>query len=383
MNRSFTTVHSNPIKKALSLCCTLLCALLLATPGWSAVTIPPTAATETPALSQTALPFAHRKVVQQFIKQMQQKHGLDHAALFGLFSGFKTNTKVLALMSKQYEALPWYQYHDRILTQKRIQEGLLFWKQHQGTLAKIQKRFGVPPEIIISILGIESSYGQITGSYPLVESLATLAFDYPRRSAFFKKELEILLLLGQEGALNLRTAQGSYAGAMGMPQFMPSSYQKYAIDCSGKGQRDLMHNVEDVLGSVANYLSAHGWKPGKNVLFKTSAPTRQALESLGLHRSEDIAIQNLRSRGLAALALRLHNTGLKKIKIIALQKNVQDYEYHVGLSNFYTLMRYNNSVHYAMAVYQLSQALRTQHAHPKHPTKRGLSKKTSAQRMPS
>lgn len=266
--------------------------------------------------------FAHRPAVQEFIVQMHQKHGLNQAHLQSLFQKFSANQKVLALMDKQTEALPWYQYRARVINEKRIAAGALFWKKHQQTLKKIHKEFGIPPEIIVSILGIETSYGNVMGHYPLVESLATLAFNYPRRAAFFKKELEQLLLLDQEGALDLHTALGSYAGAIGMPQFMPSNYRRYAIDFSGKGKRDLIHNPEDVLGSVAHYLKKHGWQSNQKIVSKRKP------------------------------------FNLKKEKLITLQHSDNKKIHYTGLQNFKVIMRYNNSVHYAMAVYELSREIR-------------------------
>ncbi|HEV2524731.1 MAG TPA: lytic murein transglycosylase, partial [Gammaproteobacteria bacterium] len=234
----------------------------------------------------------------------------------------------LRLMSKQYEALPWYRYRDTIVTEKRIKEGVQFWTEHKDLLKKAEEKFGVPAEIIVAILGLETSYGKITGNYPVLQALATLAFDYPRRAAFFRGELEHFLLLVNEGSLDPITTRGSFAGAMGTPQFMPSSYRRYAVDFSGTGKRDLIHDMADVIGSVANYLKANGWKKNENV------------------------ISGLRLKG--------NNNLLQKGKLIELQKNAnRDKEQWIGLNNFKVILRYNHSVHYAMAVYQLSQKIRT------------------------
>jgi membrane-bound lytic murein transglycosylase B len=268
------------------------------------------------------LSFADRRVVQQFIVHMHTKHGLNQAHLTGLFKKFKTNKTILTLMDKQFEAQPWYRYRARLITPKRIQEGVLFLKKNQQTLKTIQKKFGVPPEIIVSIIGIETSYGEDMGHYPLLESLSTLAFDYPRRAPFFKKELEHALLLDHEGALDLNTAKGSYAGAIGMPQFMPSNYKAYAIDFSGKGQRDLLHNTDDVLGSVAYYLKQHGWKTNHKIIRKNKP------------------------------------SNAKEGKLLTLQYAENKTIYYTGLHNFKVIMKYNNSVHYAMAIVELSRELR-------------------------
>lgn len=240
-------------------------------------------------------------------------------------------------MDKQFEAKPWYAYRAHVVTPTRIKEGALFWKTHAKTLKKIQKIYGVPPEIIVSIIGLETSYGHIMGTFKELETLSTLAFDYPRRSAFFKKELEQLLLLAQEGAVDLATAKGSYAGAMGMPQFMPSSYRQYAVDFSGKGQRDLLHNTEDVLGSVAYYLHKHGWQSGKSIVRPLRRPLKTPTQA----------------------------SGKNKIRNIVLKDSPDTEKYYAGLPNFSVIMRYNNSTHYAMAIVLLSEQIRKAYKRPK------------------
>ncbi len=281
--------------------------------------------------------FADRSIVRAFVASMHQKHGIDQKKLLALLAECHTNQKVLSLMDKQFEAKPWYEYRARVVSAKRIKEGALFWKTHANTLKKIQKIYGVPPEIIVSIIGLETSYGQIMGNFKELETLSTLAFDYPRRAAFFKKELEQLLLLAQEGAIDLATAKGSYAGAMGMPQFMPSSYRQYAVDFSGKGQRDLLHNTEDVLGSVAYYLHKHGWQSGKGIV----RPLRKFEKS-----PRPAGVKN-------------------KIRNIVLKDSPDTEKHYAGLPNFSVIMRYNNSTHYAMAIVLLSEQIKKAYKRPR------------------
>lgn len=277
-----------------------------------------------PAFATKNTTFAKRKEVQKFIQTMHKKHKLDKKNLTTLFDEFGTEPKVLTLMSKQYEALPWYRYRDTVVTEKRAKEGVLFWKKHEVLLKKAEKKFGVPAEIIVAILGVETSYGQVTGNYPVLQTLATLAFDYPRRAPFFRAELEHFLLLVNEGSLHPIATRGSYAGAMGVPQFMPSSYRRYAVDFSGTGKRDLIHDTADVIGSVANYLKANGWKKNEKIVLKANINSPQAG------------------------------------KLIVLEKNANHAkEQWVGFDNFNVILRYNRSNHYAMAVYQLSQQIRT------------------------
>ncbi len=302
------------------LLCTLICTLLSAAACSASDTLKS-------ATQNKALPFGQRTEVKAFIQHMHKKHGLNQNNLKVIFNTFGTEHKVLRAMSKQYEALPWYRYRDTIVTEKRVKEGVQFWKAHQDLLKKAEKQFGVPAEIIVALLGIETSYGQITGKYPVLQALATLAFDYPRRAAFFKSELEHFLLLANEGALDPIATRGSFAGAMGIPQFMPSSYKRYAVDFSGTGKRDLLHDIADVIGSVANYLKANGWKKNEKTIAKPK--TKRKID--------------LRSKG----------------KPITLEKNANhEKEHWIGFENFNVIMRYNNSTHYAMAVYQLSQKIR-------------------------
>jgi len=276
--------------------------------------------------------FATRLEVKSFIAEMQKKHGLDPKTLNTYFETFNTNPAVIAAMNKQFEALPWYRYEERIVTQKRIRAGAKFWEKNQKVLALAEERFGVPAEMIVAIIGIETSYGQVLGKFPVLQTLATLAFDYPRRAPFFKQELEHFLLLCKEGAVHPRKALGSYAGAMGLPQFMPSSYRQYAVDFSGTGKRQLLSDTTDVIGSVGNYLKKHGWQYQAPVIKKIKNPDAFQAYANGLSQKQ-------------------------KIRLVTLEGPRNSKEYWIGLSNFNVIMRYNNSAHYSMAVYRLSERI--------------------------
>lgn len=278
--------------------------------------------------------FASKKSVQAFIQEMHQKHGLEAKLLNQWFEAFAPEPKVLAAMSKQYEALPWYRYQNTIVTPARIQEGVAFWQEYAATLEKAEQQFGIPAEIIVALIGLESSYGKITGKYPVLQSLSTLAFEYPRRAKFFRAELEHFLLLSQEGAVDPLLTKGSYAGAIGMPQFMPSSYRRYAVDFSGKGKRDLIYDTTNVIGSVGNYLYQHGWKTNTPIIQKGKLQAKAKMQA-----------QN-------------STASLKTVPIV-LKISENSKEYWTGLHNFYVITRYNHSVHYAMAVYELSEKIRT------------------------
>ena len=315
-------------------------------------------AAENTAMKKNA--FGKRKEVQQFITEMHKKHDCNQHELTQLFNQFERNEKVLELISKQYEAQPWFRYQARLVTEERAKAGARFLKEHQPALIKAEKEFGVPKEIIVAILGVETNYGQNTGSFYIIEALSTLAFDYPRRADFFRKELEHFLLLAKEGALNPREAKGSFAGAMGIPQFMPSSYRQYAIDFSGTGKRDLLHDRHDVIGSVANYFKSHGWKPGESIVHKAKASGSQYLK-LGKSKEQkpNITIGELAQYQVTVQNPKLLNNKNQKVKFILLETQNGSKEPWMGLHNFYVITRYNHSIHYAMAVYQLSQHIKS------------------------
>ncbi len=307
--------------------------------------------------------FAARKEVQQFIVEMHLKHGFDKKNLTAHFKKFNTDPKVLALMSKQYEALPWYRYRTHVVTEQRVKEGVLFWQEFENELALAEEKFGVPPEVIVAILGIETGYGKVTGNFPVLQTLATLAFDYPRRSAFFKQELEHFLLLTHAGDLHPTKTLGSFAGAIGVAQFMPSSYRQYAVDFSGKGKRDLVHNTSDVIGSVANYLKTHGWQPNHAIACKAviSGSAYRQLPRRSDHKPH-LSFSELKKYQIKASGLSEKDQKKHKAKFIALEGPNQTQEFWIGLHNLYVITRYNNSIHYSMAVYELSQRLRNHYA---------------------
>ena len=303
--------------------------------------------------------FATRKDVRQFIHEMHTKHGFDKSSLTDLFKNFSSEEKVLQAMTRQYEALPWYRYRSGLITEKRVQNGVDFWKKNSALLKKAQTQFGVPAEIIIAIIGIESSYGQRTGTFPVLQTLSTLAFDYPPRARFFREELEHFLLLTHEERLDPQQVRGSYAGAMGGGQFMPSSYRRYAVDFSGKGRKDLLEDTADIIGSVANYLKSHGWKRNEaiaNLVFipKSLQAARLKTKDLKPH----ITLKELSDHKIQFPNLKMPKDKMQKVKFIELENKSNTKEYWAGFYNFYVITRYNHSTHYAMAVYQLSQKIR-------------------------
>ena len=304
--------------------------------------------------------YGARPEVKSFIAEMAQKHQFDVASLSTLFNEVTPQEKVLANMQRQAEAKPWYEYRPLFFSGTRVRDGATFWKAHADALQRAEKTYGVPPEIIVAILAVETQYGKNVGNYRVIDALSTLAFDYPARSSYFRKELEQFLLMAREEHLDVRKLKGSFTGAMGAPQFMPSSYRQYAVDFSGTGQRDLWNDWDDVIGSVAHYFAKNGWRPGEAVVIPTQLAkpladtqyiaTRKTLKPKYLG-------ETLASQGID-VPPRLLKT---RLSLLALAKDPNTTEYWLGLHNFYVITQYNHSVSYAMAVYQLGDAIRTQY----------------------
>jgi membrane-bound lytic murein transglycosylase B len=303
--------------------------------------------------------YAERDDVKRFIDELVNDHGFDRAYLNKLFTRAERLDNVLESIAKPAEkTLNWKQYRPIFVTEKRTRRGHEFIEEHRATLERAEKEYGVPLEIIAAVIGVETYYGRITGSYTVFDSLTTLGFDYPPRSKFFKSELKQFLLLSNEEHIDVEDMTGSYAGAMGMPQFISSSYRRYAVDFDGDGKRDLWNSVPDVIGSVANYFSEHGWKRGQGVVYPVKVTdTSIVREKNSLKPYETVA--NFMKQGVVLSGM----DGSEKIAaddqatLLKLYGNQGD-EYWLGLQNFYVITRYNHSDMYALAVYQLSQKLK-------------------------
>ncbi|MEZ5524527.1 MAG: lytic murein transglycosylase B [Pseudomonadales bacterium] len=290
------------------------------------------------------------------VDEMVEQHGFDRKALLKLFAETEFQDSIVALMDKPAEAKPWKDYRPIFVTNKRAKAGKEFMAAHQETLARAEAQFGVPAEIIVAIIGVETRYGVHAGNTRVMDALATLAFDYPRRSEFFRKELVAYLLLTRQEQLNPLELKGSYAGAMGYGQFMPSSFLEYAIDFDGDGRKDIWHNPVDAIGSVANYFARHGWKTGEPVVSRASFDgNAESLEWVrgrsGLKPSYTVA--ELATAGLHTKEELVPQQPATPIRL----SGAYGREYWVGLHNFYVITRYNHSALYAMSVYQLSQKI--------------------------
>jgi len=312
----------------------------------------------TPAPAVTRDNYGANPQAKTFIEAMVAKHGFSRDALQAVFSQAERREDILELMSKPAEKrLPWFEYRKIFLTRDRIEGGVRFWKQNAGTLADAASAFGVDPQIIVAIIGVETRYGGNTGRHRVIDALATLAFDYPPRSEFFAGELEQYLLLAREEQIDLLATTGSYAGAMGYGQFIPSSYRRFAVDFDDNGKRDLWESPRDIIGSVANYFKAHGWEQGQPVAVRAdvSGDSWQAVLDLGY--KPNTVLDALRHDGITPLTPMPDS-----LTAALLQFDQPDGpEYWLGFNNFYTITRYNHSPLYAMAVYQLSEEIRAEY----------------------
>ncbi len=302
--------------------------------------------------------YAQRADVKSFINEMVEQHGFDRAYLDAKFASAKRLDNVLESIAKPAEKeLTWKQYRPIFVTDKRSNKGRKFIIEHRATLQRAEKKYGVPVEIIAAIIGVETYYGKHTGKYTVFDSLTTLGFDYPKRSKFFRSELKQFLLLSKEENIDINTMTGSYAGAMGMPQFISSSYRHYAVDFDGDGKRDLFNSTEDVIGSVANYFSEHGWKPGASVTHRVSVANKSVVKKENKLKPY-ATIAQFEKQGVKAVA----DLGTKfdhdQLASLLKFKGKHGDEYWLGLKNFYVITRYNHSELYAMAVFQLSEKLK-------------------------
>jgi peptidoglycan lytic transglycosylase B len=296
---------------------------------------------------QTAmLGYTARPDVQAFITRLVKQDGFERKWLEKTLAGAERKDAILAAIAKPYESKPWYQYKPLFVNAARISAGVEFWDTHAQALASAQRRFDVPASIIVAILGVESFYGRQKGGYQVLDALTTLAFDYPPRAAFFQNELEQYLLLCREQSFDPTSLTGSYAGAMGVPQFMPDSYREYAVSSDSRAHPDIWNNWADIFGSVANYFHVHGWQPGGLIAVpaalspKQPVPPTLTASTIGALRQQGVIL----STGLAA------DTPVILVPL-QLQSGIQ---YWAGFNNFRVITQYNQSPLYAMAVFDLS-----------------------------
>ncbi|WP_405223529.1 lytic murein transglycosylase B [Lentisalinibacter sediminis] len=296
-----------------------------------------------------------RADVAMFIDEVAERHGFDRAEVERTLGAAETQQPILDAISRPAEKVkPWHEYRAIFLTPERIEAGAAFWREHAEEIARVGRETGVDPEIIVAIIGVETYFGRITGRYRVLDALATLAFDYPPRSPFFRRELEQFLLLAREERVDVDTALGSYAGAMGAPQFMPSSYRAYAVDASADGLRDLWTDWSDVFGSVANYLKAHGWRAGEPVFVRATTGSAWSGEPAGDKGLDtDTTVARLSAGGIVfSTAL----PGEAAARLLRMEGEDAE-QLWVGFHNFHVITRYNRSAMYALAVWQLGREI--------------------------
>lgn len=295
-----------------------------------------------------------REEVRGFVADLQQRHGMQRAWLEDLLADAADQPRIVELMSRPAERVrPWHEYRAHFLTEQRIAEGARFWDTHRARLAAAERATGVDAAIIVAIIGVETFYGRITGGFRVLDALATLAFDYPPRSGYFRGELEQFLLLIREERVDARQVKGSYAGAMGAPQFMPRSYRAYAVDGDADGRRDLWGSWDDVIASVANYLAVHGWRAGEPATAPAELwyPDEAVLVAGSIQANE--TVQSLRDKGLS-FDSRLAAAAPAVFIGVAGSSGP---ELRAGFHNFAVITRYNRSVLYALAVEELGGAI--------------------------
>ena len=298
--------------------------------------------------------FDERREVLSYIEEVSTQHGFDRAALLTLFRSAERKEAILAAISRPAERKQWHEYRRIFVTPTRIREGIEFWRTHEEALHRVERIYKVPPEVTVAIVGVETRYGRNLGSFRVLDSLATLGFDYPARAAFFRGQLTEFLLLTREEGIDPLAMKGSYAGAMGYGQFIPSSYRSFAVDFDGDGTRDIWTNITDALGSIGNYFAQHGWRGNGPAALRVEVKGPVADEDVNRGLKPNYDAEQLRRLGVIGDDI---PTG-EKAALFRMQGD-QGAEYWLGLHDFYVITRYNHSRLYALAVWQLGQAIRS------------------------
>lgn len=294
-----------------------------------------------------------------FVDRLVAAHGFERAWLERTLAEAEILDSVLEAISRPVErVVPWHEYREIFLNDARIEAGVAFWREHEALIESKAAEHGVDVPIVLAILGVETMFGARMGSYRVLDSLATLAFAYPPRAEFFASELEAFLLLAREEGLGFLEAKGSYAGAMGAGQFIPSSYRAYALDGDGDGRRDLWENWSDALASVANYLAEHDWRAGEPVAVPAERPADFSGAEPDNGLDLDATVGALRDRGYE---FETDLPASAAASVMAFESGGGDFEYWVGFHNFFVITRYNRSIKYALAAYELGEAIDSAH----------------------
>jgi membrane-bound lytic murein transglycosylase B len=305
-------------------------------------------------------PLSQRTDVNAFIQEMVKDYNFNEQQLTTLFNQAHINARAIELTTTPYEAKPWFTYRKHFITQARIDNGVIFWHKYHEQFQTVSERTGIPPEILVAIVGVETHYGKERGSFSAMDALTSLAFDFPRRAAFFRKELREYLLLCREQGWDPLTIKGSYAGALGQPQFMPSSYRYYAVSYDGKSKPNLFNNENDVIASIGNYFKKHGWQKDQPIAviavvkgdkFNTLPPQ----DKDGKIIKPTLSLQEFANYNVTPMTPQASD-----LNAILMPFQLEDSnQYWFGFTNFYMITRYNTSKLYALAVYQLAEEIKT------------------------
>lgn len=303
-------------------------------------------------LCPLAAPAAELPGIPQFIDEMVARHQFKRDELEKVFARAQHRPAIIEAISRPFTAKPWLEYRAAFVNRKRIKLGREFWEKYRPTLRRAEKKYGVPQEIVVALIGVETIYGENMGNYRVLDALTTLAFDYPRRAEFFRGELEQYLLLARDQEFDLLDTRGSYAGAMGIPQFMPSSYRKYGVDFNGNGKTDLRGEARDAIGSVANYLQGYGWIKDAPVAVRAQVNRVPAAGETATPRT----LAAWAAAGIVPEGKLPPETSARLIEFTVGEGK----EYWLAFNNFDVITRYNNSDFYAMTVLQLAEELKKQ-----------------------
>lgn len=311
------------------------------------------------ACAAAAVSPADHPALGAFIETMVQRHGFDAAELRRLFAAAQRRPDIIDAMERPREALPWYAYRRGFVTEERARLGARFWKRHRQALARAERDYGVPPEVVVAIIGVETRYGTYAGRYSVLDALVTLTLDYPPRRDFFRRELEEFLLLARELGLDPLAVKGSYAGALGIPQFIPSSYRAYAVDFDRDGRRDLFASTDDAIGSVARFLQHHGWANGEPVIESARIEAASGDRTAAPGVEPVVTLREWVDRGVIPNGGAAANgSALDRAAALITLEGESGPLYHLGYNNFYVITRYNRSQNYAMAVHELARMIR-------------------------
>ena len=300
--------------------------------------------------NESPVPYIERPEVRAWAEQVANEHGLSSERIQKLIAECQRQAQVIASAQRPAESKPWHWYRNIFLTSDRINRGRTYLRKHADLLREAERAYQVPPEVITAIIAAESNFGRNTGAHPVLDTLVTLGFDYSPRGEFFRQQLEQLFLLEREAGLDIQDLRGSWAGALGQAQFIPSSYRHFAVDGDQDGRRDLWDSPADIIFSIANYFKKHHWRPDEPVaeLIHPENPDQVPLSKA--------LLPDIPSERLAASGIMLQNPTAEPVAVHRFE-NSKSPEYWVGYHNFYVITRYNHSALYALMIHQLSQAL--------------------------